>query len=129
MYLFEEDNCRCGTCSSYFPNVTSLTQHISLVHNEVKSDDEFVVPVSFTRLLVGGVSPWRGVYGVGVGGGGEERLLRSPGTCRLKLKYKGANPKLLDQSSSITISASHVRSRGGAIMEFSNYAQVAQGNR
>ncbi|GJS44493.1 hypothetical protein Tco_0569536 [Tanacetum coccineum] len=50
------------------------------------------------------------------------------GTCRLKLKYKGANPKLLDQSSSITIFASHVRSRGGAIMEFSNYAQVAQGN-
>ncbi|GJW90433.1 hypothetical protein Tco_0167986 [Tanacetum coccineum] len=44
MDLFEEDNCRCGTCSSYFPNVTSLTQHISLVHNEVKSDDEFVVP-------------------------------------------------------------------------------------
>ncbi|GJV16279.1 hypothetical protein Tco_1361602 [Tanacetum coccineum] len=47
-------------------------------------------------------------------------------TCRLKLKYKGANPKLLDQSSNITISASHVRSRGGAIMELSNYAQVAR---
>ncbi|GJS44491.1 hypothetical protein Tco_0569534 [Tanacetum coccineum] len=39
---------RCGTCSSYFPNVTSLTQHISLVQNEVKSDDEFVVP-EFTK--------------------------------------------------------------------------------